>query len=347
MKFPIKWIRRSPVIAFYIICFAISWGLWLPFILSRGDIAELLAVVGLFGGPAVACVIVARSSPPSNTVDRLAPLWLSFFGSWIVCALILGLYQFVTSSVTSIAAYVIFAILALIPAFVIASAFSGAPGVRRTLSSLARPRGGFGWYLLAVLFPVTLYGVSVWVSEMLGWPFMSSPQPSSSLSQLAGSVLVISFYTLVYAGGLNEETGWTGFALPRLLARFNPIVSTVLVWILWMLWHVPLHMSGDFNLSPHVLIGSFFGRFLLTWLFIRTSGGILSAMLLHASVNVTSQFVPLTNASLLVFGIVAILVIVEGRMWRKLPQGSPAAFVEESIAVQPFDSGTPLDRAIS
>jgi len=37
-------------------------------------------------------------------------------------------------------------------------------------------------------------------------------------------------------------------------------------------------------------------------------GGMLSAMLLHASVNVTSQFVPLTNASLLVGGIVAILV---------------------------------------
>lgn len=83
-----------------------------------------------------------------------------------------------------------------------------------------------------------------------------------------------------------------------------------------MLRHVPLHLAGYFELNPHVLIGSFFVRFLMTWLFLRTEGGIWTAMLRHASVNVTSQFVPVTNASLLVDGAIAIAVIVAGRMWR-------------------------------
>lgn len=332
MQTLVERIRKRPIVAFYMICYAISWGLWLPLILSRTDVSELLAAVGIFGGPAVACIIVARISPPSTRVGRPAPFWLSFLGAWIACTFILAKYQLVTSPGTSFVAQVIFAGLALIPAFVIASAFSGPSGVRRTLSSLVRPRGGCGWYLLALLLPLVFGLVSVWVSEQLGWQLITTPQPPSSLFQLAGSVLVSFLYTLVYAGGLNEETGWTGFALPRFQAKFNPLVSTILVWILWMLWHVPLHYSGYFNLSLHVLVGSFFGRFLLTWLFIRTSGGMLSAMLLHASVNVTSQFVPLTNASLLVGGIAAILVIVGGRMWRKLPQGSPATFTEESMA---------------
>ena len=91
-------------------------------------------------------------------------------------------------------------------------------------------------------------------------------------------------------------------------------MSTLIVWALWMLWHVPMHLSGYFNLSAHVLIGSFFGRFLLTWLFIRSSGQWLTALLLHTSVNVTSQFVPLTNASFLVDASIALLVVVSGRM---------------------------------
>jgi hypothetical protein len=91
-----------------------------------------------------------------------------------------------------------------------------------------------------------------------------------------------------------------------------------------------MHYAGQFNLSPHVLIGSFFGRFLMTWLFIRTKGGILSAMFLHVSVNVTSQFFPLTYASLPVGAIIAFLLILEAKMWRKLPKDNPAVFTEQS-----------------
>jgi membrane protease YdiL (CAAX protease family) len=294
------------------------------------DISMLLAAIGVFGGPGVACIIVARISPPSTRLGRPAHFRLCFLGAWIACTLIFFTYQRMTSSEEiPLAAMVVFAVFALIPAFIIASAFSRSSGVRRTLSSLVRPRGGWYWYLAALLLPLVIAFVSVWVSKLLGWQLLSDPEPPSSLFKLAGSVLIIFLFTFIYAGGLNEETGWTGFALPRFLAIFNPLVATIILWALWMLWHVPMHYSGHFDLNLHVLAGSFFGRFLLTWLFIRTKGGILSAMLLHASVNVTSQFVPLTNASLLVGAVIAVLLIVAAKMWRKLPQDSPAVFTEE------------------
>jgi membrane protease YdiL (CAAX protease family) len=266
-------------------------------------------------------------------VGRPAPFRLCFLGAWIACTFIFFAYQRMTSpEETPLAAMVVFAVFALIPAFIIASAFSRSSGVRRTLSSLVRPRGGWYWYLVALLLPVVLALVSLWVSKLLGWELLGDRERPSSLLQLAGSVLIIFLFTLVYAGGLNEETGWTGFALPRFLASHNPLVATMIVWGLWMLWHVPMHFSGHFDLSLHVLVGSFFGRFLMTWLFIRTSGGILSGMFLHVSVNVTSQFVPLTYASLPVGAIVAVIAIVGGRMWQKLPQCSPATFTTESMA---------------
>jgi hypothetical protein len=79
-------------------------------------------------------------------------------------------------------------------------------------------------------------------------------------------------------------------------------------------------------------VGGFIGRLLLTWLVIHSSGGWLTALLLHASVNVTSQFVPLTYASLLVDAAVASLVIVGGRMWQQLPREHSAVHAEEHLA---------------
>jgi membrane protease YdiL (CAAX protease family) len=324
-----RWIRTRPVVAFYVVCYALTWGLWLPLLLGRSMLSELLAMIGLFGGPGIACLLVARLSPPAGPAGRRLPWWLSLLGAWIVCAVAMIAYQVRTAPHFAPAALIVWAALALVPAAILAAAWSGSGGVRRTFSSLVEPPGSWWWYLAALLLPLALRLASVWVSRLLGWPLMTQPQPPANPLRLAGSAIIILLYTLIYAGGLNEESGWTGFALPRFLARWNPLLSTVILWALWMLWHVPLHYAGYFELSAHVLVGSFFGRFLMTWLFLRSRGGMWTAMLLHASVNVTSQFVPVTNASLLVDGLVAVVVIVAGRMWRRLPEDHPARFQGE------------------
>jgi uncharacterized protein len=324
-------IRRKPVVAFYIICYAISWTLWLPAILTRAQLGELMLAVGVIGGPALACLLVARTDSTPVKNGRPLPFWVPFITSWIVSGLILAANSPATSAGASPALLVILAGLSLIPAIVIGSAVSGPSGVRIALSSLVRPRGWWGWYILAVVWPLASRLGGVWVSKQVGWKLLTNPRAPADPLELGGSVLLIFLYTLLYAGGLNEETGWTGIALPRLQAKFNPLIATIVVWALWILWHVPLHLSGYFNLSIHVLVGSFFSRFLFTYLFIRSSGGVWTAMLLHTSANVTSQFVPVTNASLVLDAVVALLVVVGGRMWRRPAQESPAIPVEESL----------------
>ncbi|TFH35990.1 MAG: CPBP family intramembrane metalloprotease [Anaerolineales bacterium] len=327
MKVFAVWIRRSPVVAFYVICYVISWGLWLPLILSRNDLAELIAVIGLFG-PALACVIVSRISSSPAKDSRPIPFWLSFIAGWIVSTLAFVVFN---DEASSPVVWVVFGVLALVPAYIIASVTYRLSGLRSS-RSVARPKGWWVWYIVAVVLPLGLRLISVWLSRLIGWDLESDPQLPSRQIELAGSVLVVFLYTMIWAGGLNEEAGWTGLALPRLQAKFSPLVSTLIVWALWMLWHVPMYLSGHFNLSAHVLIGSFFGRFLMTWLFIRSSGGVLTGILLHTSVNVTSQFVPLTNASMLVDAVVALLVIVGGRMWQLLPKEHPAVHAEDPLA---------------
>src|SRR5262245_59507565 len=46
---------------------------------------------------------------------------------------------------------------------------------------------------------------------------------------------VISF--VVAALIFGEEVGWRGFLLPHFLQRFSPILSAILVGIIWAFWH--------------------------------------------------------------------------------------------------------------
>jgi membrane protease YdiL (CAAX protease family) len=91
--------------------------------------------------------------------------------------------------------------------------------------------------------------------------------------------------------GLFEETGWTGFAFPRMSARLGALAGAVVLGLLWALWHFPVVDSLG-AASPH---GSawplFFGAFaavlvstrvLIAWLYANT-GSVLGAQLLHAT----------------------------------------------------------------
>src|SRR5581483_4432132 len=40
--------------------------------------------------------------------------------------------------------------------------------------------------------------------------------------------------------GFCEEVGWTGFAYPRLRAKFGALAGALLLGVLWGLWHLPV-----------------------------------------------------------------------------------------------------------
>jgi membrane protease YdiL (CAAX protease family) len=74
--------------------------------------------------------------------------------------------------------------------------------------------------------------------------------------------------------GLQEELGWRGFALDRLQAHHSPLRATVLLGLIWGLWHLPLYGIGI--LAPALFAVPF------TWLWNRT-GSLLLCAVLHAA----------------------------------------------------------------
>jgi membrane protease YdiL (CAAX protease family) len=82
---------------------------------------------------------------------------------------------------------------------------------------------------------------------------------------------------------LGEEPGFRGFALPRLLVGRSALAASLILGVLHAIWHIPLFIFGSD--PPLIAVIVVAGAVLNTWLFNKTNGSVLLAMLLHASIN--------------------------------------------------------------
>jgi membrane protease YdiL (CAAX protease family) len=174
--------------------------------------------------------------------------------------------------------------------------------------SLWRWRVPARFYLYAVGLPVALFGSMNVVLALLGEPV--------HLDRLGGALAswLVAFPVVALVGGGQEEPGWRGFALDRLQARHSPLVATLLLGLVWGLWHLPLYGLG--------FVGPLMFVVFYTWLYNRT-GSVLLCVLLHGSFtpaldglvlvddNLTVDLVILTT--MLVAAIVLVL-LTRGRL---------------------------------
>ena len=209
----------------------------------------------------------------------------------------------------------------------------GRVGILQLLRRYVLWRVGISWYLLVLLG----------VPALMLLPYLIQPG-AFSVFRLPGppfwlTYLIVYLSTLVFGGPLGEEGGWRGFALPRLQQRSGPLVGTLILGVLWGLWHLPLFLLvPGYNgagtgfvaiLIPFVafVITLIAYSVIFTWVFNDTRGSILLAILLHASINTASGMLPSLFPSLvgtLLFGlslslvwvVVALLIIAatQGRL---------------------------------
>jgi uncharacterized protein len=148
---------------------------------------------------------------------------------------------------------------------------------------LVRWRVGWHWYAVALLGPAAFYAVLLALDVALGSPD-DLVQPD--VFRVVSGVVPF-FVILLLTDGLGEETGWRGFALPRMLDRTGPLPASLLLGVVWATWHLPLFWTvGNPNYGGSfliMLVSLPAMSVLYTWLFQHTAGSALIAILLHAS----------------------------------------------------------------
>jgi hypothetical protein len=111
-------------------------------------------------------------------------------------------------------------------------------------------------------------------------------------------VVVVVF---VLGGPLNEELGWRGFALPALQRQLRPLTASLVLGILWAVWHLPLFWitgASQAGTPPGwILLQIVCLSVLFTWLYNGTDGSLFLALVFHTALNSTGAVLPLLPAA--------------------------------------------------
>lgn len=217
-----------------------------------------------------------------------------------------------------------------VSAFIMTALTEGKPGMLRLLRRYVLWRVGIPWYLFALL------GIPALV--LLGTIVLPGAVAAFRAPALSFVIVYLVNYVVIFFldGPLGEEPGWRGFALPRLQQGSGPLVGTLMLGVLWGLWHLPLFLFiPGYNgagtgfvgiLIPFVafIVGTTTAlSVIITWVFNNARGSLLLAMLIYASFNTTYGVVlpklfpslpaiPLANLNIALIGM-ALLVIVATR----------------------------------
>lgn len=92
---------------------------------------------------------------------------------------------------------------------------------------------------------------------------------------------------------LGEEYGWRGFLLPRLLEKYSVFHSSIILGLIWGIWHLPAYLIGagvplemDFLVFlSWVILGTLY----ISWIYYY-SGSVLTSILAHFSANAAFNY---------------------------------------------------------
>lgn len=169
------------------------------------------------------------------------------------------------------------------------------------------------WAFLVVGIPVTFY-LAAAIKGNITDPFPFSPW-YKVLPALATGLII----------GPVEEFGWRGVALPLLQRRYAPLWSSLILGLIWGLWHLPaFFLSGSpqsaWSFGPF-FIGALAITVILTALFNAARGSLLIAALFHFQIN-GPAWPDAQPWDTLVFGVVAILVVLLNRKAMLIREGA-------------------------
>ncbi len=173
---------------------------------------------------------------------------------------------------------------------------AGRAGLRDMLGRMVRWRVGRRWWATALLTGPVLV-----VAVLLGLSLYSPDfTPGLLTTEDPVGLLILGIGAGLIGGGLLEELGWTGFAVPALRQRYGVLETGLIVGMLWGAWHLLIAVWASRGMAGEASLGGFMAGFLafyfvalpayrvlLVWLHDHTAS-LLLVMLMHAVLSAST-----------------------------------------------------------
>ena len=204
--------------------------------------------------------------------------YLVFWGP--VAFLKLRAANLVEGKIYNTGAFLLFIIGGFVPSIlgiILTSKFEGKEGIIKLFLSAINIKIGFSSFMIIIAYVIILSLLQLILYTTLGNRF----DYSQFIKQLPTTL------PLIIAGPLSEEFGWRGFLQKRVNKEFSPISGSIIIGIVWSLWHLPLfYIIGT---SQHEFNVPFFpfmiliisSAFVYTYIYIKSNGSLFTAILLH------------------------------------------------------------------
>ncbi len=230
-----------------------------------------------------------------NFKEILMYLALTFALTWGIWLLTLSEFNMRISNETLIV------IGAFIPSFVgllMEYKINGRKGFIKSAKRIVNPKISLKWYLYIFgLMPITML-LSYTVLQLSGRTIPNSEFPVYAIP-------LVFIYIMFLMGPLGEEAGWRGFLLGKMIVIYRPFYASVILGLIWSLWHLPLFFLATTIQSKlansYSFVFAFCGYILYTLmitiqisiLYINTKGNILGVILFHTMANTSLGMMPL------------------------------------------------------
>lgn len=203
--------------------------------------------------------------------------------------------------------YVPFQLAPAILALLFTGISKGRSGIYSLFKKVKYERAYAKWYLFALFTPLFFCVISYAFFSLAEYESLSFPSFDRPLSSFALECFIITM------GSYGEEIGWRGYLLPELRQKHSFFSSTLIVGIIWGIWHLRIPVFVVY-LTMVIELSLIF-----SWLSQKTENNILSAIILHGSFNLCTLLFyshifmsnsPKNDLMLLIYGSMAIILIL-------------------------------------
>jgi uncharacterized protein len=216
---------------------------------------------------------------------------LTFTLSWLIWIPLvlshfhLGLFSIPENTITLVR--LLGVLMPAVSAIVLSSFVIGKTGLRQLFSGFRIWNAGLKWWAAAALLQPALLILAGLIQMGFGKEQLIRNEPTSFM------LMAVNIFFLLLAT-LGEEIGWHGLALPLLQESYSPLKSSLILGILWGLWHVPFWLLLDtftqfgFGYLALKLLMVLPMTVIVTWFFNNGHGSLLLPVAFHFVFNLVN-----------------------------------------------------------